>query len=116
MFAILAAAAMTAATPVPAVSDESNADLRCLAALAQISERADKGDDANSLTAVMLYFLGKIDGRTPDIDLVAAIEDVLADPAYDATTEALRCTSELGERGAALDSVGSAVEHGGASR
>lgn len=107
MLTLLAAAAL-AATPVADDQVLQN-DLRCVAALASLGDVADK-EDADGIAAVMLYFLGKVDARAPGIDLMAGIEKVLAEPAYNGPTEAVRCAGELSARADALDAIESALK------
>lgn len=109
MFSLLAVALLATADQVPAGLNENLADLKCVAALTRMNHEIDNQKD-DSLTAIMLYFLGKIDGRTPGFDFGSAIEIVIADPLYNAEREALRCASEMVERGEALVEIGSATE------
>ena len=107
MLTLLAAAALAV---IPVADDQAlQADLRCVAALATLGDSAEK-EDADGIAAVMLYFLGKVDARSPGIDLMAGIEKVLADPDYSAPTEAIRCAGELSARAEALDAIESALK------
>ena len=100
----LIALALAAATPVP---DANEQDLRCVAALALIiGSQGEKADP--SLTAGLLYFVGRLDGRAPGTDLEAGIRRLMApaDAGQQLKPDMERCGTLLGERGTVLQAIG----------
>lgn len=100
----LIALALAAATPVP---DANEQDLRCVAAIALIiGSQGEKADP--SLTAGLLYFVGRLDGRAPAIDLEAGIRRLIATPeaAQQLKPDMARCGALLSERGTVLQKIG----------
>jgi hypothetical protein len=71
--AIAAAVLATAAGARAATPAEENArDIRCLIAVSELSQSKDKAVETAGLIASQ-YYLGRIDGRTPNADLEALI-------------------------------------------
>lgn len=104
--ALIALTLSEAAAANAARADENSADLRCLiaaAAMAQQAAAAQKG----TFTAVAVYYLGKLDGRRPGLDLEARVtEEVKAMAPQDYGPELARCGGEVRERGAAVTAMG----------
>lgn len=100
----LIALALAAATPAP---DANEQDLRCVAALALIiGSQGEKADP--SLTAGLLYFVGRLDGRAPAIDLEGGIRRLIGAPggAEQLKPDMARCGALLTERGTVLQTIG----------
>lgn len=67
LFPILLSAA------APSTDADTSVDLRCVVAMG--SSMDTKNEQAKQLAfATMLYFLGRIDGRTPELDMKARYE------------------------------------------
>jgi hypothetical protein len=93
-------------TNAMAQDDKTMADLRCLVAISEISSNMEKAAPGSSLAAAMYYF-GRLDGRTPDLNIEDAVVGLANKMTrQDIGTEAIRCGGELRERGAALKSMG----------
>jgi hypothetical protein len=108
-----------AATPTPAATTQSDStdatttrDVRCavvfLQSLAAMQPSATK-DDAkmNAVLAGAMYWLGRLDGRTPNLDLehrLIAEEDSMTPEIRQA--EAERCGAELAARGKMMTEIG----------
>lgn len=82
------------------VTASNRADAQCLAVFTLIfsGDTASLPDDAQSGGMVLIgYYLGRIEARTPDVDLSALLKDVvMTDMAEENAmdTIALRCASE----------------------
>lgn len=104
---LLLAFALQAAT-VPALPPEE-ADLRCLASIAYrggIDAKARALRDTGSV-----YFIGKLVGRTPEIDLSVRLGEVTQamTPAM-LKAELPRCLAELGALAKRLKTTGTALQ------
>lgn len=106
MLAILAAAAALS----PAQQLES--DVRCVVALVELANTASE-KNAHGISTAALYFLGKVDGRALDYDLVAAAARLKADPDYNLADEAQRCAAEIDTRTNAISELESALGFNG---
>ena len=83
---------------VPQAVAANEADLRCLAVVASGGiETASRGGQA----AGAMYFVGRIDARTPGFDYRAEMLRLIRSGA-DLGADRVRCSTELKARGAAL--------------
>ena len=65
-----------------------------------------------SLTALMMYYVGKIDARAPDLDYVAEISKLVQVPGYteaQVAQDMLRCAAEVEARGKGLEEMGKSL-------
>ncbi len=111
MFSFLIATAAAATQPNPADLQ----DLRCIAAFAGLSALAGKPDDKEKMVIGMLYYVGKIDGRTPGFDFKGQLDALVKQPDYAEKyllADAKRCGDELKERGDQLQKLGGALGSG----
>ena len=105
--AALTAALITNAQALPSDDSPLTPDLRCLT----ISFRLAGSDEAQIRQAGLIagyYYLGKVDGSAPALDLETAIHDsdlTLSDPQF-AAAEARRCGAELQARGREIIEIG----------
>ena len=106
----LLAAAATPATPADMIRDP---DLRCVAAVsAALGVLADRktsnADEAASLTAVIMYYFGKVDARHPGLDYAAPLTALMNSPQYaqELPADLKRCGAEAEERGRTLQRLG----------
>lgn len=110
--AILAATA--AAVLAPAAAHAADAattnDIRCIVvAGAMASSGAKEAEAAGMMT--MIYYLGKLDGRTPNLNLEDSVVDQFMDLSPDQIrADAKRCGDELKTRGAALSIIGRHIQ------
>jgi len=111
-WSLLAASALSAGAPAPV--PETRDDLRCFLIMALLADTSEEGKGKEAAIAGTLYFLGKLDGRAPGLDLEAAATAELA-----AMTEAefqgqkTGCISLLEQRGNYMVAVGTAMEKRG---
>lgn len=113
MFA-LALAATAAASPQPSQADLQ--DTRCVAVFASLSDMAEKPEDREKMLVGALYYVGKLDGRSPGFDLKGALVALVSQPDYatrQLRADAERCGAEMKARGAELQNLGKAIEKGG---
>ena len=111
MFSFVIAAAAATAQPSPADLQ----DLRCIAALAGLSTLAEKPDQKEKMVIGMLYFVGKIDERSPGFDYQGQLAALAAQPDYaekNLFADAKRCGDELKARGDELQKLGNALGNG----
>lgn len=110
IFPLFAAASAAA---VPTAADMQ--DLRCVAAFAAVSNLAEKEDDKTKLLAGMLYYIGKIDGRSPGFDLKGQLTRLVEQPDYltkQLGSDVERCAEEAQSRGHQLEDIGDAMKKG----
>jgi hypothetical protein len=107
---ILSAAALAGALAAPAAAQDATttADVRC--AVAAVALAGSAGSNATlqqQATMAALYFIGKLDGRTPNLDLEASIRAEMTKMSQpDMAAEAQRCGQQLMSRGQALQTIG----------
>jgi hypothetical protein len=92
---------------------ESVADVRCVIVAIQIGKMPGAAQQA-AATMTALYYLGRLDGRSPKLDL----EDLIAKEAVKMTSadfrsEAVRCGNALAEKGDVLQRIGNDLILGG---
>jgi hypothetical protein len=114
--ALAAAAAMTAITPALAapaqasVDARTRADIRCIAALAAAGANAQNEQAKEIARLGVLYFMGRIDGRTPGIAMETVVPaEIRAMTLADIQAATPDCVSQLQARGATLDAIGAAL-------
>ena len=88
-------------------------DLRCVAAVSAalgiMGERKDADAETMSgLTAVFMYYLGKVDARHPGLDYAPPLAALMNAPGYAAALpdDLKRCGTEAEERGRTLRILG----------
>jgi hypothetical protein len=90
----------------PALADEQSDDIKCLAASIELSGSQDPDDQSIGMLSTM-FWLGRLDGRDPSLDL----EKQMAAGAFDMKdtdrkAEAARCATLLKTRGEELTRLG----------
>jgi hypothetical protein len=91
----------------------SENDVRCIVAIIKSSSIIDAKAPGSSQVA-LLYFLGKVDGRDPNLDLEAAIRSEIPKmTTEDIGLEDIRCGKELTERGQSLVTIGEDLKRDG---
>jgi hypothetical protein len=103
---------LVAGPAAQAADDPAEADFRCFAAMSQAGGGDTVADDTRAqLASGALYFLGKLDGRDPDLDL----ENALAERAKtkmkpkQLRREMARCSAELKSRAQVLQEIGDSL-------
>jgi hypothetical protein len=100
-------AAAPIATAQPAPADETLADLKCAFASIMLVQMAPDAELRAAATSAMHYYIGRIDGRAPDIDYATAIQANQRElENLDPQAELLRCSAHLMARGRALQDAG----------
>ena len=106
IFLSIVAAASAALAPLDRASE---ADLRCVGVLANVISETTDEKQISAYSAGLFYFLGKIDGRQPGIDLGAQLYRLISQSDFPAKmdSELSRCKVELGKR---ANEVGAAAQ------
>jgi hypothetical protein len=103
---MLAAALTQAPAGAPTPADPTTEDIRCFIAMAAAAQNAD-GEMKPAMTAGVIYYLGKLDGRTPSLDLETRTKDLgNRMTVEDFRDETLRCGAAFVARGQALQQMG----------
>lgn len=117
--AVLSTAALLCAGPVAAQNADhapaNQADLQCMALVAVLAglameegtEQEDHATRMAGLSGGMMYYLGRLQGRSPDIDWLSELSLFLGKAEFsDLDAVAPRCGKELSETGEALIAFG----------
>jgi hypothetical protein len=94
--------------PFQAMAQDADtvADVRCVAVGIRSAELPDSRQKSTGLL-MALYFIGRLDGRDPKLDLEALLAAQLSKmTAADFTAEATRCGNSLATKGAQITRVG----------
>jgi hypothetical protein len=94
--------------PLQAMAQDADtvADVRCVAVGIRSAELPDSRQKSTGLL-MALYFIGRLDGRDPKLDLEAMLSAQLSKmTAADFTAEAARCGNSLASKGAQITHVG----------
>ena len=104
--ALLAAALTLIPLEVMAQDADTVADVRCVAVGIRSAALPDSHQKSAGLL-MALYFIGRLDGRDPKLDLEAMLSEQLSKmTAADFTTETARCGNSLTAKGAQITRVG----------
>ena len=109
---LLAASVLIGAAPP--MDAETRKDVRCFLA---VSSFANDPDSKIAMSAIMgaQYYLGRIDGRAPKLDLEAVlIAETLAFRPADMPALLLSCGQTMTERGKAVTQIGKRLQEIGA--
>ncbi len=106
LMAALALGGALMASGARAQADATAADVRCLVVLGIVSDMAEASNKPR-VTAALTYYLGRLDGRTPSLDLEAqmAAEGAKLSP-QDLRAEAVSCGQAVATRGEAVRAIG----------
>lgn len=84
-------------------------DVRCLVVSLVIAGSGQQGAQAAGMAA-SLYYIGRLDGRTPDLDLEnRMIDEIGAMKPQDIKAEGARCGGLLKSRGQAIQAIGQRI-------
>ncbi|MBO9671610.1 MAG: hypothetical protein J7485_13965 [Sphingobium sp.] len=113
---MLAMALLAAGFAVPAaaqVSTQVAGDLRCITILSAVTATLSE-NQRPQMAAAVLYFVGRVDGAAPNLDLTAEIKRIVpALTSLNLGDEGKRCAAVLTEKGAKLQDVGKALQEAG---
>jgi hypothetical protein len=108
----LAALVLALALFAPARAEDaaSPTDMKCFVVMVIGASSSNPSlRDASAVAA--LYYLGRIDGRTPQLDLRLAVEETMKEiRSNDVRPEALRCSAELKARGQTVREMGARIQ------
>jgi hypothetical protein len=123
LLGLLAAAAVAAQQPQSQASMVEDSDLRCMVAMsfalatidATIEKDGAKADEEerSGIVALIMYYVGKIDGRTPGFDYAGQVTRLVQTPGYTETglrDDLTRCGDDAQERGRTLMELGKQLE------
>lgn len=88
---------LAAALSLSALPQADQDDLHCLAYLSVAAGRA-QGDLRDKVDGGALYYFGRIEARSPQLDIAAALDQVLHEPGYGSETyraDKVRCHAQL---------------------
>jgi NaMN:DMB phosphoribosyltransferase len=104
---ILAAALLAAASAAGAATAEDAEDMRCLIVAAELAED-DDSEAAEAGTIMTMYFLGRIDGRSPGANLEEIlVREALEMSEADKQRLLISCSTQLEVRGKQMEALGS---------
>lgn len=94
--------------------DPNTDDVRCVAVVALLISQTADDKAKTGLAAGMMYFLGKIDARTPGYDLESALRRIsdAVDKGESLAADAKRCGEILQERGRYMMDFGQRMKNG----
>lgn len=93
--------------------NRTRADIQCLIVGARLSESASPTVKLSG-GMVMTYFLGRLDGRTPDANIESLIiEELRTMTSGDVAEASRRCTDEFSKRGVEFEKIGNALVRNG---
>jgi hypothetical protein len=106
--AILAAALLAPAAAQANSEDDMQADIRCVLAMYATSRNPQYAQGAG---VALLYYVGRIEGRDPTLDLAGAMKkEALRMTASDYSFNARRCGDEVKAKGEALKATGQSLQ------
>ncbi len=115
MLSLLAALTLAAQPAAPKLAEDGN--FQCLAIVAVSLAAAPKQSvedlkTVTGLSAVFMYYLGRIDARYPGFDYVQAFKSLDADPGFAAcfVEQAERCSSDAERRAQELQDMGRTLQ------
>jgi hypothetical protein len=110
---ILPAAVAAGLLAAPAWADDTEDDVRCVVlSLEMVTSSDDAVKNAGALVA--MYYLGRLDGRTPDVNLEDKIKAEIGAMTPDVVqATAARCSMTLRARGLALTQMGKDIQQNG---
>lgn len=107
---LILACVFAASGKAGAANAQTVADVQCIVVGARLSASPNQSQ-SRSGEMLMLYFLGRIDGRSPNADLEALIErEAQRMSPSDFAKAARRCGTEFSARGVELVRIGKALE------
>jgi hypothetical protein len=94
--------------------DPNTDDVRCIAVVALTMAQAKDDQERAPLTSGLMYFMGRIDARTPGYDLEAALRRILdaVEKGDSLRDDAIRCGGILGQRGEYMIEFGRRMQNG----
>lgn len=95
------------AAPAHSLSPDSTEDIRCFVAAINLLQTTQDSAARNAAFSSALYYLGRLDGRIPTLDLERLIvAESQKMTQSDLRSELQRCGKELSARGAVVTAIG----------
>ena len=107
-FAVVLSSVTVAVPRAEAANPQTIADVQCMVVGARLSESADRRQRMSG-EMLLTYFLGRIDGRSPNADLEALMKRVGKMSEPDFRRAATRCGTEFSARGAQIVQIGKSL-------
>ena len=109
LFQAVNAADSAPAAPAASSDAQNIADVRCVVVGMKMAELADTKVKSSG-TLLALYYIARLDGRVPGLDLEGQImNQIKAMTSADYQSEALRCGAELQAKGQKITAIGEAL-------
>jgi hypothetical protein len=106
---VLLAASAILSLQVRAQDSDSVADIRCVAVGIRDAELPNSTQKSTG-TLLVLYYVGRLDGRNPTLDLEKLLAEQIAKMTdVDYATESRRCGQSLATKGAQITHLGEAL-------
>lgn len=106
-------AAAVAAAPVAPISAMDLADSKCIAIIALMAGKAQDETQKTGLASGLMYYIGRIDARTPGFDFSGQIIRLFNDKTFMETQikpEAQRCGAEMTAKGKEVQAFGDSLK------
>jgi len=104
--ALVLGTALILASMSIASADENDADVACVFVGMRMSQSPDERTRSVSV-GVIMYYIGKLDGQSPHLDLQSRLNVVQAHMTHDVLlSEARRCENQIEARGNAINLMG----------
>jgi hypothetical protein len=110
ILALMASCAMLGVSHATEIVDSTEADLSCLVASLHLMN-SSVPEQSQAGIASFLYWLGRVDGGAPDLDLETRIANL--SPAFTnehLNAELVRCGTEMQTRGAEVQAIGDRLQ------
>ncbi len=106
---VLVLTTLSAIARANAADTETISDIKCVVVGTRLSESSDQRQKTSG-QMLLIYYLGRIQGRTPKADLEALIRSEAKKMTPSAFSEAARrCGTELSVQGAAISKIGQSL-------
>jgi hypothetical protein len=101
------ASAQPSVPSVESMERDTEGDIRCIVAASILAQQTQDPVQKMTFNAATLYYLGRLDGRTPDLDIGARVYAERARVnSGDILLERARCGQHMIDRGAVLQQIG----------
>lgn len=107
-FAVILSCVAVAVSRAEAASPQTIADVQCMVVGARLLESADQRQRMSG-EMLLTYYLGRIDGRSPNVDLEALMKRVGKMSESNFRRAATRCGTEFSARGAQIVRIGKSL-------
>lgn len=109
-------AAVVTAAPAAPVSAQNLSDAKCIAIIAVTMGNATDETEKSGLTGGLIYYIGRIDARTPGFDYTGEVIRLFNDKNFtenEIKVDAQRCGAEMTAKGKEVQAFGEALRQAG---